>query len=472
MYDIGIPEIRCTKRYEDKDGISIKYDAEAIERPTVCPKPHMKQDAGYMLHKHSSKTNLIRDTKSEGKLVYINLRINRYRCSACGAIIPDTFTFYDQKAHTTNRLRDEYVRRCIKGETFSYIANDYGVDHKTVAAAFKAYADAHVDELTYSYTPEILGIDEAHIDDHYRLVLTDIKEQRLLDIKKDNSPEVVRTYLRTLDKDICRCTTMDFAPEYASAVSDVLPDATIVIDKFHVVQEINSYLDKARRSIQNELKAQGVDIRRFKRSRYLFLANMESLDDDSCMTLSSWFKDYPCLYEAYMCKETFRDIYLVAKTYQEASIMYDKWLDAVPVSEIFRPMKRTMTFRREHILNYWHCKWTNAYTESINNLIKKIEKAGRGYKFSTLRKKCILEINHSKPVSFDPKTAEYLTVSEINERNKQKYNLLYPEDFSNAAGIDLKDRLLLYLEVNSLSRQKEAFLARMKTYHDRLMSMR
>ena len=51
---------------------------------------------------------------------------------------------------------------------------------------FKEYADFHKEELSYDYTPEVLGIDEAHIDDRYRLVLTDIVQQRLLDIKPNN----------------------------------------------------------------------------------------------------------------------------------------------------------------------------------------------------------------------------------------------------------------------------------------------
>ena len=43
-YDIGIPEIKCIQRYEDTDGLSIKYDAEAIKRPTSCPNTSIEHD--------------------------------------------------------------------------------------------------------------------------------------------------------------------------------------------------------------------------------------------------------------------------------------------------------------------------------------------------------------------------------------------------------------------------------------------
>ncbi|MBQ9443414.1 MAG: ISL3 family transposase [Lachnospiraceae bacterium] len=475
MYDIGIPEIKCTDRLEDTQGRSIRYNAEAVTRPTVCPNTDIEHDKP-RFHVHSFKYNLLRDTRSEGKLVFINLKVQRYRCSECGKIISDTFSFYDKHAHITNRLRKEFVRRCIQGETFSYIARDYGVDHKTVAAAFKAYTAVHNEELTYLYTPEVLGIDEAHIDEHYRLVLTDVKQQRLLDIKKDNTTSTVKTYLRTLDKLVCKCATMDFKREYAAAVAAVMPDAIIVIDKFHVVQEINRCLDNVRKDLQNMYRKQGIDIRRFKKSRRLFMTNWEDLSDKGAEALSQWFNEFPELYEAYMCKETFRDIYLTADTYEQASEMFDLWLDAIPDFERFSAMKKTMVQHKTHILNYWHFQWTNAYTEYVNNLIKGIEKAGRGYKFDTLRERCLLEINRPKPEKFNPRTAEYVPSgslpSEGNNTGSRKalYNAV-SEDVKLSAELPLKDYVVIYLEMNSSEKRQTAFISRMKAYYDKLQAL-
>jgi transposase len=43
--------------------------------------------------------------------------------------------------------------------------------------------------------------------------------------------------------------------------------------------------------------------------------------------------------------------------------------------------ERTLTYT---LLNHFKYHWTNAYTESVNNSIKNIEKSGRGYKFDVL----------------------------------------------------------------------------------------
>lgn len=71
MYDIGIPELNVTARSESDDGRAILYTAEAAHRPECCANPACEHKI--KPHVHSSKTNLIHDIRSEGKLVYINL---------------------------------------------------------------------------------------------------------------------------------------------------------------------------------------------------------------------------------------------------------------------------------------------------------------------------------------------------------------------------------------------------------------
>jgi transposase len=419
-YDIGISEIDCTERYFDATGnLSIQYDAVAAARPTKCANPKCLHEI--KPHIHDTKHNAIKDIKSEGKIVVINLAVRRYKCPDCGYVFPDEFTFYAKNDHITARLKSEFVNRCLNGETFSYIAHDYGVDDKTVAKAFRDYAGTHLEEALITETPAVLGIDEAHIDDHYRLVLTDVARKKLIDIKKNNHKNTVKAYLRTLDKNVCKVVTMDFAKGYAYAVMKVLPDAMIVIDRFHVIQLVNTCVDNVRKDLQNEYRKQGYDIRLFKRSKTLFMSNLEDLSDKSLETMQRWFDLFPALYTAYMVKETFREIYHDHKNkkYEDAEVMFDKWLADLPDYHRFNSMRTTFTERKEHILNFFKCGFTNAYTESVNNLIKKTEKAGRGYKFEVLRERCILSINKAKTADFKYKNTVYVKAkNEEAFRNK------------------------------------------------------
>lgn len=405
-YDIGIPEIICTEKYEDSTGRCIKYDAEAAHRPSICKSPKCNHEI--KPHIHDTKTNLIKDIKTEGKMVIINLKIHRYKCPDCGYVFPDEFSFYEKRAHITYRLKDEFVRRCLCGETSAYIARDYSVSDKTVTAAFTKYAKEHLDDEVITQTPEVLGIDEAHIDDHYRLVLTDISKRKLIDIKKNNKTPTVTAYLKTLDPQICRVVSMDFAKGYAYCVQKILPDALIVIDHFHVIQEVNRCVDMVRKDLQNLYRSEGYDIRIFKHAKRLFMANLEDLDDKATAALDRWFSQFPDLYAAYMVKETLREIYSSCSSYEEAEPMFDRWLNDIPDHPRFSAMKATFADRKEHVLNYFRCGETNAFTESANNKIKKIEKAGRGYKFENLRLRCLLSINKGIDSPFDQKEAIFI----------------------------------------------------------------
>lgn len=421
-YNIGISEIVCTNRYEDTEELNILYDAEASKRPNFCTNPM----CGHLIkpHIHSSKTNIIKDIKSEGKIVVIRLKINRYRCPICKYVFPDEFTFYEKGEHLTKRLNQEFVNRCIDGETFRFIGNAYGVDGKTVAKAFNAYAKAHGDKPELTYTPIILGIDKSHIDDHYRLILTDIYNQKLIDIKKNNLKPTVIAYLKTLDKKICKCVTMDFFESYLSCVNKVLPDALVTIDKYHVIQEINCCINYIRKDLQNYYRSQGYDISIFNNSKRLFMTNWEDLSPEDVDKLRGCFKAFPQLYEAYMVKETLRDIYATARTYNEALNMFNAWLDAIPSLERFRTMKNAFAERKTHILNYWLYRWTNSFTELTNNTIKQIEKDGSGCNFDVLRDRCILSINNQNPDKFKYRDVSY--VKGYNQTQfKEKMDSLY-----------------------------------------------
>lgn len=415
-YDIGIDEIICTNRSEDTTHRFIKYDAVSATRPKKCESPKCRHEI--IPHVHDTKHNLLKDIRAEGKIVLIDLAIKRYRCPDCGYVFPEHFDFFNPKAHITDRLKQEFVNRRLRGETFKYIARDYGVDDKTVATAFAEYAADHLEEELITYTPRVLGIDEAHIDDHYRLVLTDVGNRRLIDMKRNNHQTTLKAYLKTLDKNICKVATMDFAIGYAKAVESVLPGTMVVIDRFHVVQEVNRCVDNVRKDIQNYYRKQGVDIRLFKHSRTLFMANLENLNDKALDIINQWFSMFPELYEAYMVKETLRDVYN-SNDYKEAEKRFDAWLNDIPDYERFRAMRTTFTERKKHILNYFKYRETNAYTESVNSRIKSIEKLGRGYKFDRLRELCILSINRNLDKPIDEKEAIFVDSGTIDSFDKK-----------------------------------------------------
>jgi transposase len=59
------------------------------------------------------------------------------------------------------------------------------------------------------------------------------------------------------------------------------------------------------------------------------------------------------------------------------------------VAEAFQPILTAWGNWEEQILGYFDHQVTNAYTESMNNLIRAVSRLGRGYSFEVLRAKML-----------------------------------------------------------------------------------
>lgn len=92
-----------------------------------------------------------------------------------------------------------------------------------------------------------------------------------------------------------------------------------------------------------------------------------------------------------MCPARFVGVYIIPDTLPE-----------------FLTLRDTFMSRREHILNYFDYRVTNAFAESSNNIIKGIEKQGKGYDFETLRKIALFSSRMEEFQKFDNKNAEYI----------------------------------------------------------------
>lgn len=400
---LGLPDFKVLAVMESTDGRALKFVVEASKPPNHC----LKCAVVGIPYVHGSKTSLIKDLPIADKQVVLEITVKRYKCRDCGQTFVESFECID--GSMTLRLRERIAERVLRRDTFTKIATDYSVSDKTVRRIFDEWAAAHAYMLRYE-TPRILGIDEAHIDDQFRLVLTDIENKMPIEMLPNNKYDTVVRYLKSLpNRNRVEAVTMDFFEGYAKAVKKSFPfPPLVVIDRFHVVQLLNRHMDTIRKRVHAEEKKDNIGkAKKLKNERKIFMANMEDLDDDTLSRLSDWFKEYPVLEDVYYLKETFRAIYNCPGR-ADAEIAFDKWCDSVPPHlPEYVSLAQTFRERKEHILNWYDKKYTNAFTESVNNITKDIEKRGRGYNFEVLRMIVLLSLRTPKLEKFDAKTAEF-----------------------------------------------------------------
>ena len=113
---------------------------------------------------------------------------------------------------------------------------------------------------------------------HYKLLLYDIERGRVITMLPDRKKETLESYLRSLPEEFRQrisIVTMDMWEPYYEAVSNCLAHAMIVIDRFHLMRNLNDALTKARRTIQR--KASKTVKEALKGSRWLVVKNQEDL---------------------------------------------------------------------------------------------------------------------------------------------------------------------------------------------------
>jgi len=387
---LNLPNLKIIDMEESVDDYRFLVQT-TFSPPSHCPKCGTIAN----LYKHGHKQQLFFDLPMHAKRVGIYVKRQRYKCRECSETFFEDLPDMDTNRSVTNRLID-WIQEASLEKTFTSVADDIGVDEKTVRNIFNDYV-TELEEQTDFRTPKWLGIDEVHLLKNYRCVITDVKDKSVIDILRKRNKDVVISYLSKLqDNDKIELVAMDMWNPYKSAVNSVIPHAKIVIDKFHVVKLANEALEKIRKANRENVSAN--ERRQLMRDRYVLLKRRKDLNDfDDQIKLQVWTDKFPLLGQAYELKEQFFDIY-EANSVNEAYELYQFWLSNVPTELMiyFEDLIKAVNNWEEEIFNYFNSPITNAYTESLNRLIKTMNHVGRGYSFEALRAKILFTQGYRK----------------------------------------------------------------------------
>ena len=173
---------------------------------------------------------------------------------------------------------------------------------------------------------------------------------------------------------------------HRDAAAALLPQAVVIVDKFHVVRMANAAVEAVRKAHRASLTPKAR--RGLMHDRYVLLKRAASLTDRDALLLSGWTANYPALKSAYDAKEAFFGLYDCTSR-AEAVRYYEAWKNRVAddVAWAFKDITTAMRNWHPQILNYFDHRITNAFTESMNNLIRLMNRIGRGYSFEALRAK-------------------------------------------------------------------------------------
>lgn len=387
MNILNLPDWTINDVNETVDSYKITATYDVV--PSGCP------HCGFMLkYRHGTISKLFADTPIHGKQVAILAIRERYICQNCGKSYIQPLPDVDDRHYMTKRLM-RYIEREVFNRTFTALAKDIGVHEKTIRNVFHQHM-VLADKNRHVITPRWLGIDELKIAGGYRGVFTDVKEKRILDIINNRKKTVVGKYLSNLpDKQRVEIVCMDMWEPYKDLMRAILPKAQVVVDKFHFLRMVSDALDSVRKSIRESLTQK--QRRQLMRDRFVLLKRKRDLDEKDLLVLSTWLSNFAVLKETYERKEELYDIW-ECNSRQDAEHLYDEWQTRIPGDALFafRPLLIAMQNWRQEIFAYFDSGATNAYTESMNGLIKLANRMGRGYSFDVVRARILFAPDSKK----------------------------------------------------------------------------
>ena len=422
---LNLPGIEETECYKPKDGspyIVFLCQGTRWTSERACPK------CGSINLRHLGYTperRLVHDVNCGVTQVDIFLKVDRYHCQDCDKTFVRPFPAIRDDQQMTERLYDQIRREAFR-LPFVEVGAMYGYSDTTIANIFDEYAEELEAKRGVITAPRVLGIDEKHIVHAMRGIFVNVETGQLLEMTANNKKRDIIDTIMAMDGNNVNIeiVTMDMANHYKSYIEEVLPYAMIVVDKYHVYQDLYQKIRKTKTALI-EYTAQQIkqEVDRTKREHlenvrnlvakdsYLFKYSMANLAQkpERLAAMAELCRTFPEFNHLRLLKEGFECIYACGER-SDAEAVYASWCDLVPpvgVKKIeaweakyhvpaelyaeFRSFKNAMTSWNNEVFNYFNenCGFTNAAAEGTNSLIQSMNSAGSGYSFKRLRAKAL-----------------------------------------------------------------------------------
>ncbi len=338
---------------------------------------------------HDYRTQRVKDIPIQGKAVVWMYRKRRYRCPCCGKRFDEANYLLPKWHQITNRLALYGLHLLKTKQSMQEIARSVGVSTSTVCRWLALVEHAKPKRL-----PKVLSIDEFRGNTEYgkfQCILTAPNEKRVLDILPTRKESDLYQYLRSFpNRDEVTHFVTDMCKEYVALAKHLFPNATVVIDRFHVVRYATWAMENVRKRVQKKLPA---DRRKyFKRSRKLLLTRMNDLSPDAKAAVERMLLVDRDLREAYLLKETFYSFLASGDRYEAKQRLLAFRAQAL-VAELpeFEACLTMLKNWERYILNAFDCPYSNGFTEGCNNKIKVLKRLAFGFRsFRNFRSRILL----------------------------------------------------------------------------------
>jgi transposase len=353
---------------------------------------------------HQEKHRCIRHLDVWGKKTFLHFMARRFRCEHCGRTFTEQLRFVDPHRRQSLALEKHVYQSCL-GSTRKVVAVGEGLSQSSVKEIFNYWA-ALKQTCRVAGTTRVLGIDEISLKKRHKqfvLVISDITRRCILAVLPDREKKTLEHWLDNLspqERKSIRFVSIDMWAPYQQAARNKLPHARVVVDRFHVMKQLNTRLTQLRTAHQKGLSPEMRS--QIKGSRWLLVRNRSELSPLQEKQLRKVLELCPELRSLYLLKEEFHRIFETIHCRQKAARFLSAWILKARYTGDKYLAKFVTTLRNwwEEILNYFIEGITNGFVEGINGALRAIMRAAFGYRnFVNFRLRAFAELGdlHTNP---------------------------------------------------------------------------
>jgi transposase len=254
----------------------------------------------------------VRDLPCGALRIFLEVAVRRVACRTCGCVRQERLDWLAANPHYTQRFAF-YVGKQCRGASIQEVATDLRLDWHAVKAMDQLYMR---EQLTRAgpIAPAVIGIDELVIRKGYvfRIVVSDLERQQPLWFGGvGHSAESLAMFYEFLGPERSqeiRLAVMDMWKPFRKATVAHAPQAAILYDKFHVLQQLNEAMDQVRKSEYQRLTNQAAR-KYIKGQKYVLLSHRENLSPEKRQRLKTLLAANKRLNTAYVLKEQFGQLW-------------------------------------------------------------------------------------------------------------------------------------------------------------------
>lgn len=351
-----------------------------------------------------------------GQKVNLSIFKKRYHCYNCDKTFTEEVNLNTKKGSISNKVKIQ-----IRKDLLDYTMTIKKIAEKNRVSEYIVKRELEEATITIpeyiKNLPRVISFDEFKADTKegkYAFILNDPIHKKVLDILPKRKKEyLIQYFTHTENRHSVEFVISDMYEPYLLVTTIMFPKAKYVVDRFHYIRYIMDALDKIRIRLQNEYGQNSKQYKMLKNKKNVSLLRRYGNEVDWWVVTQRYRNGHMVdvlpgdiieelrgisieLKNGYWLKEEFLDI-VKHGTYENAEKQLTIWISKCIESKIpeFIEAAGTISRWKEYIVNsFIDARFSNGFTEGMNNKIKVIKRLAFGYKnFKILRSRILYIFN-------------------------------------------------------------------------------